>query len=120
MVKQLFTREAWVKTRLLTATLVAGTGAGTGGSRSSPLWQKRGSNGGGSTLVGDSMGECEWEIHRQTELSVKMEDRATLEDDRPVEVDGLGAPSGCSYEATCSSSSSAGSSRTVLGGKGEV
>lgn len=117
MIKHIFSRAAWVKTRTLTATLVAGTGAGTGGSRSSPFGQKRGSDGGDATLV-DSVGEGGLKIYRQTELSVKLEDKATLEGDRHVEVNGLGAPTGCSYQATCEfldTSSSASSSYTVSG-----
>ena len=117
MIKQIFSRAAWgAKTRTLTATLVAGTGAGTGGSRSSPLGRKKGSDGGEATLV-DSAGEGGLKIHRQTELSVKSEDKVSLEDDRQVH--GLGAPTGCSYVATCTSSS-ASSSCTVSGERGEV
>jgi len=121
MLKQLFSKASWSKARTLTATIAAGTG--TGGSRPSPLRQKRGSNGEDETLVNESVGELKLKILRETELSVETAERPTSEDDRSVGANGLGAPTGCSYEATCkfsSTSSSASSSRTASGEMGEV
>ncbi|CUS08983.1 unnamed protein product [Tuber aestivum] len=121
MLKQLLTKRAWSKARAVTA-LYGGAGSGSGGSPRSG--RPGGSNSGDATLVNGSSEEeekPEWKIHQHTEMSVKMEDRATLEDDRAPDANRLGASGGCFYAATCESAAtngSASSSHTASGERG--
>ncbi|KAG0131082.1 hypothetical protein HOY82DRAFT_670202 [Tuber indicum] len=120
MLKQLLTKRAWSKARIATARCV---GAGTGRSGSPLSRQVGGSKSGDATLVDESAAEPGLEIHRKTEMSVELTDRATLEDDRPPGVNGLGELSGCFYKAICESpaaSSCASSRHTASGERGEV
>ncbi|KAG0638740.1 hypothetical protein HOY80DRAFT_1009962 [Tuber brumale] len=120
MLKQLLTKKAWSKARMATARYV-GTGTGSGGSAFSR--QVGGSKSGDATLVNRSGETLEWKVHRGTEVQVESEERATSEDGRPPGVNGLGELSGCFYEAICESTapnSSASSSHTALGERGEV
>jgi hypothetical protein len=120
MLKQLLTKRAWSKARIATARCV---GAGTGSSGSPLSRQVGGSKSGDATLVDKSAVEPGLEIHRKTEMSVESADRATLEDDGPPGVNGLGELSGCFYKAICESSaaSSCASSRhTASGERGDV